>query len=366
MEHKSLWDDFIIRYQMDYPQYLERCVKNFEDPKAYERFYRDEIDEPKFNSRVLLPSTLDRALTFKPSPPTATEDASMDNLATGVSSKAKPGVQRTVSPWSTSRSSPVLGAVDITSEQIPKLSSRRLHIRADGDSKHDPEDQARESSVERHEDQPRIPQRGGTEKFVLRSSAPSSPPAAVQTFIDAKGSVSTPPRRLPWPHNATAFEDTSIRDSTLVPLQRQHRLKQPPRTTNLSDEKPTRLPRDTSSEIDTKITHRSQQQVSEQMRPGTSDGLYTAKSERTKTPVEDAITLGSKGAKLPRVDAPNIDERWKDHPTSLRGFTKFYQAIKPGRGNSWALAEDLKNPKVETNPAKALKMRSVDVTSWHL
>ncbi|KAL8837454.1 MAG: hypothetical protein Q9176_005641 [Flavoplaca citrina] len=367
MEHKSLWDDFIIRYQMDYPQYLERCVKNFEDPKAYERFYRDEIDEPKFNSRVLLPSTLGRALTSKPNPPAAaTEDISMDNVATGESSMAKPGAQRTVSPQSTSRSSPVLGAVDKTSEQIPKLSSRRLHIWEDGNYKHDPEDQARESSVERHEDQPRIPQKDGMEKSVLRNSAPSSPPAAVQTFIGAKGSVSTPPRRLPRLHDATTSEDTSKRDGTLVPLQRQHRLKQPPRTISLSDEKSTRLPRDTSSRIDTKITHQSQQQVSEQMRPGMSDGLRRAKSERTKTPVEDAMTLGSKGPKLPRVDASNIDERLKDHPTSLRGFTKFYQAIKPGRGNSWALAEDLKNPKVETNAAKALKMRSVDVTSWHM
>ncbi|KAL9041554.1 MAG: hypothetical protein Q9180_001206 [Flavoplaca navasiana] len=362
MEHKSLWDDFIIRYQMDYPQYLERCVKNFEDPKAYERFYRDEIDEPKFNSRVLLPSTLSRALTSKPNrPAAATEDITMDNVATGESSGAKPGVQRTASPQSTSRSSPVLSTVNRTSEQIPKLSSRRLHIWEDGDYKHDPEDQARESSVERHEDQPRIPQRGGTEKFVLRGSAPSSPPAAVQTFINAKGSVSTPPRRLPWVLDATASGDTSRRDR-----KRQHRLKQPPRTISLSDAQPTRLPRDTSSGIDTTITHHSQQQVSEQMRPGMSDGLYTAKSKRTKTPVEDAMTLGSKGPKPPRVDAPNVDERWKDHPTSLRGFTKFYQAIKPGRGNSWAPAEDRKNPNIEINVAKALRTRSVDVMNWHL
>ena len=367
MEHKSLWDDFIIRYQMDYPQYLERCVKNFEDPKAYERFYRDEIDEPKFNSRVLLPSTLDRALTSKPNPPAAaTEDISMDNVATGESSRAKPGVQRTASPRSTNRSSPVLGAVDKTSEQIPKLSSRRLHIWEDGDYKHEPEDQVKVSSVERHKDQPKILQRGGTEKSVLRNSAPSSPPAAVQTFIDAKGSVSTPLRRLPWLHDATASEDTSKRDSTLIPPQRQHRLKQPPRTTSLSDEQPTRPPRDTSSGIDTKFTHHSQQQVSENIRPGMSDGLHSAESRGTKTPIEGAMAMGSKGPKLPRVAAPNVDERWKDHPTSLRGFTKFYQAIKPGRGNSWAPAEDRKDPKVETNIAKALRTWSVDVMSWRL
>ncbi|KAI4267040.1 MAG: hypothetical protein LQ337_008549 [Flavoplaca oasis] len=366
MEHKSLWDDFVIRYQMDYPQYLEHCVKNFEDPKAYERFYRDEIDEPKFNSRVLLPSTLGRALISKPNPRAATEDISMDNVATGVSSRAKPGVQRTVSPWSTSRSSPVLGAVDKTSEQIPKLSSRRLHIWEDGDYKHDPEDQARESSAERHEDQLKIPQNGGMEKSVLRSSVPSLPPAAVQTFIDAKDSVSTPPRRLPWLRDATASEDTSKRDGTLVPLRRQHCLKRPQYIISLSDEKPTRLPRDRSSGTDTKNVHHSQQQVSEQMRPGTSDGLHTAKSGDTKTPVEDAMTLGLRGPRLPRVDAPNVDERWKDHPTSLRGFTKFYQVIKPGRGNSWAPAEDRKNPMVETNVATALRMRSVDVMSWRL
>ncbi|KAL8870054.1 MAG: hypothetical protein Q9174_003809 [Haloplaca sp. 1 TL-2023] len=58
MEHRSLWDDFIIRHKTDYPAYLQRCVDNVEDSKPYERFYRDEIDAPKFTHRIIQPVTL--------------------------------------------------------------------------------------------------------------------------------------------------------------------------------------------------------------------------------------------------------------------------------------------------------------------
>ena len=58
MEHKSLWDDFVIRHQMEYRQYLLRCAEEAEDPMPYEMFYRKEIDGPKFTQRILKPDNI--------------------------------------------------------------------------------------------------------------------------------------------------------------------------------------------------------------------------------------------------------------------------------------------------------------------
>ena len=64
MEHGSLWDDFIIRNKIDYAQYLRHCAEEAEDPVPYERFYRTEIEEPKYNSRVIGPRNLDKVLSL--------------------------------------------------------------------------------------------------------------------------------------------------------------------------------------------------------------------------------------------------------------------------------------------------------------
>ena len=61
MEHKSLWDDFVIRHQIEYREYLLRCTEEAEDPIPYEMFYRKEIDEPKFTQRVLTPDNIAKA-----------------------------------------------------------------------------------------------------------------------------------------------------------------------------------------------------------------------------------------------------------------------------------------------------------------
>ena len=58
MEHRSLWDDFIIRHIMEYSQYLQTCAENAEDPVPYERFYRNEIEDPRFTKRIVTPKNL--------------------------------------------------------------------------------------------------------------------------------------------------------------------------------------------------------------------------------------------------------------------------------------------------------------------
>ena len=63
MLHKSLWDDFVIRHQKEYREYLTRCADEAEDPMPYETFYSAEIDEPKFTKRILSPANLAEAIS---------------------------------------------------------------------------------------------------------------------------------------------------------------------------------------------------------------------------------------------------------------------------------------------------------------
>lgn len=65
MEHQSLWDDFIIRHKTEYPKYLHRCADMAEDPAVYEKFYRNEIDEPRYIRRIVTPRSLHEALLLR-------------------------------------------------------------------------------------------------------------------------------------------------------------------------------------------------------------------------------------------------------------------------------------------------------------
>lgn len=65
MEHPALWDDFIIRHKTDYPAYTHQLIEDALDPVAYEVFYRNYIEEPKYTKRIVTPKKLQELL---PSP----------------------------------------------------------------------------------------------------------------------------------------------------------------------------------------------------------------------------------------------------------------------------------------------------------
>ncbi|MCJ1402172.1 hypothetical protein MMC11_005391 [Xylographa trunciseda] len=63
MEHRSLWDDFIIRHEMEYRAYLYECSYQADDPISYEKFYHAKIDEPQFTKRIITPNNLDEVIS---------------------------------------------------------------------------------------------------------------------------------------------------------------------------------------------------------------------------------------------------------------------------------------------------------------
>ena len=64
MVHQSLWDDFIIRHIIEYPQYVRRCAEEAEETAPYETFFDTEIEGLQYQKRVINRRSLDEALAF--------------------------------------------------------------------------------------------------------------------------------------------------------------------------------------------------------------------------------------------------------------------------------------------------------------
>ena len=64
MEHQSLWDDFIVRHKIEYPQYLRRCAEEAEDAVSYEIFYQTQIEGPQYQKRIINRRNLDEVLAL--------------------------------------------------------------------------------------------------------------------------------------------------------------------------------------------------------------------------------------------------------------------------------------------------------------
>lgn len=60
--HQFLWDDFIIRQKTDYALYVQRCTEDAEDPVSYEQYYSNAIEEPLHMKKVVTVRNLHDAL----------------------------------------------------------------------------------------------------------------------------------------------------------------------------------------------------------------------------------------------------------------------------------------------------------------
>ncbi|KAI9706721.1 MAG: hypothetical protein M1836_003732 [Candelina mexicana] len=122
MEHRSLWDDFVGRHRTDYKRYVVECTEGGEDPLPYEKFYRDHIDEPKYTKRILSPTTLKEALHSE------VETVNRSERRVYDASKAhQPALKLTA------RAANVVQLVDLTSDEVPPVSSNvELHDTSHG------------------------------------------------------------------------------------------------------------------------------------------------------------------------------------------------------------------------------------------
>ena len=96
MEQRPFWDDFIVRNKIDYAQYLRACAEEAEDPMSYERFYRTEIGEPRYNHDIVNLGNLNEILSL---------DMRQPDVESGYSNPSKENTSSVapVKPKTTSR-----------------------------------------------------------------------------------------------------------------------------------------------------------------------------------------------------------------------------------------------------------------------
>ncbi|KAL8899095.1 MAG: hypothetical protein Q9207_006372 [Kuettlingeria erythrocarpa] len=317
MEHKSLWDDFIIRHKTDYPQYCQRCMETAEDAKSYERFYREEIDEPKYNKRIIQPATLSAVISGSMSAATTKGPVSPAKLKSPNAHSGALSRQSFVAPGRSGHAE--------RSTTSPSGSINARH-----------QSEVLKSKVT-------IDLTGG------RSSSPSSPAAGpLPSHTSTNMSMRPSPRKLPW-----RAEGANPRS----PLSEKERRDQARNNGSLEQDQRQVAPFRSVTATPLKKAKASAKRESDSTKRGvavarTSDvgAVKAPKSTQSSRPQRIVPQSGESSAKTsrepavpdaghrsqPKQPTGDVDEWWKDENTPFREFSRMYQSITPGRGNAWA------------------------------
>lgn len=174
MEHKSLWDDFIVRHKIDFPKYLLRCADRAENPLPYEQFYRSEIDEAAYTKRVVTPKTLSEVLALKP-PKSRERNGTHTPSEAGVGAKEPPAAGNMYHPLG------VNGSLRSTCPALPFISRRDSTPSLDLPT-------SKQQKMPRQAAKPRLEQsRSAPKSPPLRpTEPPSSPPTIDLTIEDSE------------------------------------------------------------------------------------------------------------------------------------------------------------------------------------
>lgn len=289
-EHQSLWDDFIIRHNTDYPRYLSRCTNEAEDPVPYDQFYRDQVEAPCSVKQIVTRKTLDDALLLGPQ----------------VSSSLSTGQQ-------------------------PEYASDTTHV---------PAALEMEKSTKSSNDSQNVPRR-----MLPRASidvTAESIESSQQGILPRSGKKSS--RSLPWiaselpsaisprNHDTPTTPGMLPRTNRFVSHSRRNRSSQ---MMAASSGKPSDASPCGRSSHDLSTTAVD---LAAAVPPSTTD--FT----NAKTTVDEA----SKDTNLEDDKLHAQDEWWKDENSPFAGFARTYKAIQPGKGNSYASSE----PQAEFGKAK--------------
>lgn len=363
MEHKSLWDDFIVRHKTDYPQYCQRCMDNGEDPKPYERFYRDEIDEPEYTKRIVLPASLGKvvsadyptvptqgSVSVKVESPHARLGAgqpslgkgshgsvaipvrlpSHDTLATEVQQERRSATVEAKGPSWTSKSPVRLSVLE--SETIVDLTS-------DGDS----------SALEPQS--PGLPSKGNVHYSTSKMRRPNeqtivrdTPRAFFRRDETRRVGVleqRSKQRVAPGPSAATPSrtpEATGVR----------HKDGTDNRVINL----------ETAEAQPTEPLRSSQRGIFQQTKPKAAR-LSRKNGQASAGSATDGKTRSTQ-------QAAEVDRWWEDENTPFREYKRLYESITPGKGNAWAEKKAEVGSKGKQMVTRRSASPEIDVMSWRL
>ncbi|KAL8651859.1 MAG: hypothetical protein Q9210_003020 [Variospora velana] len=371
MEHKSLWDDFIVRHLVDYPLYTQRCIENAEDAKYYEQFYRDEIDEPRYTKRVVQPATLAQVLPLDIL--ALAGQGSVSPVKVG-SPSARFGAQGRPTSIHTVSSSSATHSDDGTiqrSERVPPPGA--LTTDAQGDQ----QPPSLKSKFSTGPKQPETnPDASKNAKFTidLTSDRSASPPSASRA-----PSVPLLARKIPRQEHqhdtiGSPRHESGRNRRADIPERR-------PRSSDLSSYSTAITTRKGKARIVHEDSTRSDGVNEEGSRipkptkaPRTSieRGPQDVEPERTRSSrniAQDMRASASGSKERPKQHSVEVDEWWKDDNTPFREYTRLYQSISTGKGNAWAVEKSQGKGKCKPTEARYGDISGVllaDVMSWRL
>ena len=345
MEHRSLWDDFIIRHMMDYPQYLQGCALNAEDPLPYERFYRNEIEDAKFTKHIVTPKNLRETLGI----------GGQETLAVLPEQQPQPSQSvnlKDAAPM-TSLQSPSRPASVAASTPKPSLPHATVDLTEDSD----------DSKLVERVEPVRSAHKISRPLPWVKSSQEGALSPSQRRDIHVENSAS--PRTLstprgPVPSRSTSLNATRLADSGLKgggvissPL---------PRTSKrhgvLPSSKTTRYTVDGES---------VNEEASAVFRTSTIGKSQANGTKDTPMPQANAKTTDPK----PRENGKPL-ESWKDKDNPFKQFVKAYTSIRPANGNNFAKSTSSKptaNSHKSKDHARTTKQQTRSIPNfqgWHL
>ncbi|KAL9602448.1 MAG: hypothetical protein Q9219_001872 [cf. Caloplaca sp. 3 TL-2023] len=373
-EHKSLWDDFIIRHKTDFPHYSQRCIDNAEDAKPYEQFYHAEIDEPKYCKRIMQPNTLGEVIPLEK--PSSTESPG----TRPVSHQAGLGAQSIPTPSFLNRSSLTMSHNRASPRRDKRASSHMSVTALDSSSQHTSRSRASCSpELGKALEQPKLsPARETVDLTGDQSLSPVSTPCVQIPTLASVRSGRRSPRRASFGRQKPTLKDDLSKDDGghdrqkgYVDGEKSHsiQLAAVARAGNVRPVAYRSESNDSSSTLEAR--HRELQAIGlpQDSPQGEARRARFKAPKPEETSVHHGIASSSTQKSRPQPSSEIVDEWWKDEDTPFRGYVRLYQSITPGKGNSWAQENNGSKGKGKLNDTtqqESFELRPIDVMKWSL
>lgn len=365
MEHPSLWDDFIVRHRTEYPQYLSQCNDEAVDPVPYERFYRNNVSQAKYissdgpivtpnNLREYLPSEsleLDGSQCTKnmttypsgqdgalPPPPNADQRKPQSTEATETSPTVSGRGLRTDLGSRATRATASNFKVIVESSRGQKSSSPTL------------------SQPNHVSEVSKVPRPRTNKEIIDLSSDPEDRP--VTKSMTSTREVSKPKqarRSIPW--NSPGYDlkkgTPTAENTASSPIRPPSKIQPIPSTSAFKDAR---------SENHTRIRSAFDEPTAIRQETPSSESMFTrSQLQNSSTPSTTASPTQKQNAKPAK--ALHKSSWATDEYSPYNTFVRNYQAITPGKGNSYAQGQTQENA---SKRAQRGKGRPIDPFQFEL
>ena len=302
---RYLWDDFVIRHQLEYSDYMDECKDEGEDAVSYETYYAQKIDGARFTKKVIDMSDLN---VTTPSSSTAVTPHRSEFLAKPVA----PSASRRHSAFSAQ------SIKDNVSSEEPELIRRpspEIEMTSDWTQ---PSQNVVATST---------PHPSKVETIDLTLDDDSEPPVEPKSrHKPIKTATPRSNRKLPWQLEQPNDSGPSRRDLRSVQDKTNHVTGSAPRPG------PSKHPVNRSPLQP--LTSRSFDSGATTKNLPLRHSEWHSTSGRQKTNDEHTHRASKKKSARGNFD-------WRDPNTPFKQFVSNYNAIQPASGNSYATERDI-------------------------